>query len=61
MYDFHYALRHAALDATKDKPVQEKADALNLIEAIIDGEMSSEELMRAIMDGNVPVVYAPNA
>jgi predicted house-cleaning noncanonical NTP pyrophosphatase (MazG superfamily) len=52
-------LREGTLEIVKDKPVEEKAEALNIIEAIIEGDMSVEALVNAIEKGTVPKRYAP--
>lgn len=59
MLDFAQHLRERTLDIVKEKSTQEKADALNLLEAIIDGEMATDELIDAIGNGTVPVRYVP--
>ena len=58
---FHYEqrLREAALEQTEGQPVQQRADALNLMEAIIEGEMSPEEIVSAVMEDELPEVYRP--
>ena len=61
MFNYHQWLREGTLKSVEGKPVQEKADALNLIEAIISGDMDVDELVDAIANGTVPVTYVPNA
>lgn len=52
-------LRQAVLKITKDKPVQERANALNLLEMIIEGEFDVDEMVERIANGEVPVRYVP--
>lgn len=59
MYDHQQHLREATLDATKGKPVKERANALNMIEAIITDEMTLEQIVDAVMSDTLPVVYRP--
>lgn len=59
MYDYLQKLREATLAAVADKTPQEKADVLNIIECIIDGDMAVGDLVKAIAGGTVPVTYAP--
>ncbi len=59
MHDYRQHLREATLDATKGKPVKERADALNMIEAIITGDMTPEQILDAVLNDTMPVVYKP--
>ena len=59
MFDYLQQLREVTLETSEGKPEQERADALNLIEMIITGGHSVEEIVQAIGDGTVPVVYKP--
>lgn len=52
-------LREKVLDWHKDKPPQETADALNLLEAILDGSMSTCEIIDAVKNGTLPERYRP--
>ena len=52
-------LREATLEISKDNTPQEKADNLNMIEAIIEGDMDVESLVDAIANGTLPVRYVP--
>ena len=61
MFNFEQFLREGMLEVTKGKPVQERADALNLLESIIAEDMTVEDLVEAISNGTVPVRYVPNA
>ena len=57
--DYLQSLRYATLKITDGKPVQERADALNLLEMILDGEMSVEQMVDAIGSGTVKERYRP--
>ena len=54
-------LRHTMLDATKDKTTEERANALNILEMIIDGNHSIDDMVNAIESDTVPVVYKPKS
>ena len=55
MFNYNQHLREAMLKG--DDPPQKKADNLNLLEMIFSGEMSVDEMVNAIGNGEVPVVY----
>lgn len=59
MFDFNQSLREFVLKSSEGKPVQVRCDNLNMIEAIIEGEMDIPDLVQAIGDGTLPVRYRP--
>jgi hypothetical protein len=59
MFDYRQHLREATLDSVKDKPVEDKATALNMIEAIIEDKISIDEMVDAIGNGTLSKRYVP--
>lgn len=57
MYDYHQELREATLLAASDQPPADKARAMNMMEAIIEGELSVDALVDAIEFDTLPVRY----
>lgn len=57
--DYAQGIREAALETTKGQSRQDAARIMNLIEAIIEGEMTSEEVCEAFMTDTLPVRYWP--
>lgn len=59
MIDYVHSIRETALKSTEGQPVQQRADALNLIEAIISEEFTPEQIVERIMEGTLPETYKP--
>jgi len=57
MHDYRMDMRHAMLEVTEDLPTQERADALNLLEMIIEDDFDVDEMIERIGSGTVPVRY----
>lgn len=53
--NYQQLLREAALE--HGATPEEKASALNLVEAIISDEMSVEDIVNAVMNDTLPQVY----
>ena len=51
IYHFDQMLLERTLKLTKGKPPQERADALNLVQAIIEGEMLPDAIVNAVLKG----------
>lgn len=58
-FDYAQYLREATLKSTDGQPAQERADAMNLIEAIIEGDLDDDALFDAILEGTLPQRYRP--
>jgi hypothetical protein len=55
---FEHSLREGALKSTEGRPVQERCDALNLID-ILDGELTPDQIVERVMGGTLPEFYKP--
>lgn len=60
MFDYRQYLREATLKAVSHQPVADKARAMNMIESIIEGELSADQIVQAIDDDTLPVRYVPS-
>lgn len=52
-------LREGTLAAAAHLPTEDKARMLNMMEAIIEGELSDDQIVDALMDDTLPVRYVP--
>lgn len=59
MFVYRQKLMEDALDSVSDQAVEDKARALNVMEAIIEGEMSVDEIVEGIGNDALPKRYAP--
>jgi len=60
MLDYVQGVRETALkSASKYPDVADRARTMNMIEAIIEGEMTPEQIVQAIEDDTLPVRYVP--
>lgn len=59
MFDPQQHLREATLKACADQSPADKARSLNMMEALIEGELSIDQLVDAIVDDTLPVRYVP--
>jgi len=57
--DFAQQLREAALESVGDAPVETKALILNMMEAILEGEMSVHQIVEGIGSDTLPQRYIP--
>ena len=57
MIDYKQELREAVLAGSKNNTPKEKADALNLIECIIEGYMSVNDIVEGIKNDTIPKRY----
>lgn len=59
LYNYQQCIRETIVDKIGNNP-QEKANALNLFEAICENEMSLEEIVDAIKKDTLPKRYTVN-
>ncbi len=57
-YEQH--LMETALALSAGQPVQQRADKLNLVHAIIEGQLTPDQIVEQFLEDRLPQVYTPN-